>query len=83
MVKKILIPCIVGGSVAPVEFKVGRPAEGSGPIFFQTKWLEEAKNGRVPPHITKAISDLYKIAIETNSNFEELCEMAFKDLELK
>jgi hypothetical protein len=81
MSKTIVIPCIMGGGVSPVEFKVGRPAEGSGPIAFQSKWLSSSKNGMVPPHILKALEDLWKISIETNSSFEELCVMAFNEAE--
>ena len=82
MVKKIVFPCIAGGGVTPMEFKIGLPAEGSHPISFQSKWLSSEKQGAVPPHIIKAISDLYKMAQETGANFEELCEMAFKNTEV-
>ena len=77
MTKKIMIPCVINGVVSPMEFKVGSPAEGSEPIAYQSKWLNSAKNGSVPPHIINALNNLYKVALETNSNFEELCEMAF------
>ena len=77
MSKKIMIPCVINGVVSPVEFQVGNPAEGSDPIAYQSKWLNSSKNGSVPPHIMSALNNLYKVALETNSNFEELCEMAF------
>jgi hypothetical protein len=79
MTKKIVIPCFVGGAVSPTEFFIGSPAEGSDPITFQTKWLQQVKKGAVPPEIMKAILDIYKLAQETNVNFEELCYNAFNE----
>jgi hypothetical protein len=77
MSKKIVVPCIFGGQVSPFEFLVGRPAEGSSPIAFQAKWLGDVKKGGVPPHILKALDDLYKISVETKTDFEDLCDYAF------
>lgn len=77
MTKKIMIPCVVQGKVLPSEFYIGKPADGTDPIHFQTKWFGSAKNGSVPPHVIKAIQDLQKISLETGVSFEELCDLAF------
>lgn len=79
MVKKVVIPCVINGKVAPVEFNIGKPAEGVEPIEFQSKWLFSAKQGVVPPHITKAFQDLYTISVQNNMDFEDLCELAFNN----
>lgn len=77
MTKKIVIPCVVGGQVEPVDFFVGSPAEGSDPIHFQAKWLNSAKKGSVPPHIMKALLELQQVAAQAGISFEDLCEMTF------
>ena len=78
MTKKIVIPCVVGGQVEPVDFFVGKPADGSDPIHFQAKWLNSAKKGSVPPHIMKALLELQQVAAQAGISFEDLCEMTFK-----
>ena len=77
MTKKIVIPCVVGGQVEPIDFFVGKPAEGSDPIHFQAKWLNSAKKGSVPPHIMKALLELQQVAAQAGISFEDLCEMTF------
>lgn len=77
MTKKIVLPCVVGGQVESVDFFVGKPAEGTDPIHFQTKWLSSAKKGTVPAHILKALLELQQLAAEAGISFEELCDMTF------
>jgi hypothetical protein len=80
MVKKIVIPCVTNGGVLPVEFQVGVPAKGNQPIEFQSKWLSSTNRGSVPPDVLKALMDLYEVAEESNLDFSELCESAFKEV---
>jgi hypothetical protein len=81
MTKKIVIPCVVGGQVEPVDFFIGKPAEGSDPIHFQSKWLNNTKKGSVPPHIMKALLELQQVAVQAGISFEDLCEMTFNKVQ--
>ncbi|MDR0571379.1 MAG: DUF2610 domain-containing protein [Rickettsiales bacterium] len=73
MVAKFFIPCDFNGREVNIEFSVGNPAKDQHPIYFQSKWLGEARGGVVPQEIMDSIQKIKEVADKEKVSFEDLC----------
>ncbi len=81
MVKKFNVNCDFSGKLLPVSLYLGSPAEGTHPLNFQSRWLSQVKNGKIPTDLMKSLSKLAEISQTNRVPFEDLCEYVIKEIE--
>lgn len=72
-VVKFSVTCDFGGEKSPFDFFVYRPQDGHHPIQSQSKWLQEAKKGSVPPEVMDSLTKLKDMSERNGLDFGELC----------
>lgn len=70
--KKFKIPCDFAGKKVPFDLYVGQNDEIRHPLHFQKIWLESERGGKIPLPVLDSFQKLSNIAVENNTDFEEL-----------
>ena len=71
--KKFTIPCQFASTKAPFPLYIGAPRLEAHPMHYQAMWLSKERQGTVPVEVMNSFKKLWRIAIDNDSNFEELC----------
>ncbi len=74
--KKFTIPCSFGGQKAPFNIYIGEPGAKVHPLQYQALWLQEEREGQIPPEVMDSFQKLRDISLENGVSFEELCVYA-------
>ncbi len=80
MVKKFTAKCDFNGEKHPVTLYVGQPSNGSHPLAFQSKWLANSRNGKIPADIMDAFDKISEIAEKHRIAFDELCAYVIEEI---
>jgi hypothetical protein len=75
-VTKFNIPCGFNGDVSEVAVFIGNPEPKHSPIYFQSKFIQDARGGVIPSSVLEGLEKLQKLAVENGVPFEELCRYA-------
>lgn len=79
--KRFTVPCDFAGEKHDFHLYIGMPSTLSHPIYYQTLWLKEERGGVVPEDVIDSFNKLYDIAVENNTNYEDLCVYALGEAE--
>jgi len=74
--KKFVVPCNFGGTVADFALHVGSPKDGVHPVQNQSDWLSKERGGSIPSEVMSSLEKLKQLADKNGVSFEELCVYA-------
>jgi hypothetical protein len=74
--KKLTIPCDVGGKQHPIDLYIGKPRAGHHPVQNQSSWLGKQRGISIPSNIMESLKRLEELSIKNKVSFEDLCVYA-------
>lgn len=81
-IKKFNIPCFVNGQSSVVGVYLGQPKEGNNPVHHQSVFLAQERGIIIPDDVLETLEKIRKIAERNGVSFIELCDYAFKSLQI-
>lgn len=81
--KRFTVPCDFGEQKQQFHVYIGQPDVGSHPLEFQSLWLNNQRGGLIPTDVMESFEKLFRISLENDVSFEDLCVYALGEAQNK